>query len=157
MVESAYTGASKASARKGLRVRVPLPAPLRRGVLAERARRVGVHAGRGAEPPGTPAFRHVAGRAVPAWGPEPRTSSLYMRCRSGAPGPRHRVHAVPGRAPGPRHHTCAAGPSPLDLGTARAVPGRAPGPRHRACGAGPSRPDLVAGRAVSVGEPVGGE
>ena len=29
MVESAYTGASKASARKGLRVRVPLPARLR--------------------------------------------------------------------------------------------------------------------------------
>ena len=72
MVESAYTGASKASARKGLRVRVPLPAPLRGGVLAERARWVGVHVGRGAEPPETPAFRHVAVRPLPVGGPAPR-------------------------------------------------------------------------------------
>src|SRR4051794_26879477 len=86
---SAYTGASKASARKGLRVRVPLPAPLGGGVLAERARRVGVHAGRGAEPPGTPAFRYVAGRAVPVGGPEaPRTSSAVRAVSVGGPSPR---------------------------------------------------------------------
>src|SRR5690348_10975010 len=117
MVESAYTGASKASARKGLRVRVPLPAPLRGGVLAERARRVGVHAGRGAEPPGTPAFRHVAGRAVPAWGAR------------GAPGPRH------------PHVRCR--PEPPDLVTIRALPARAPwtSAPHVRCRAEP--PDLV--------------
>src|SRR6188472_131025 len=67
MVESAYTGASKASARKGLRVRVPLPAPLRGGVLAGIARRVGAHAGRGAEPPEPPTFRRVT--LAPGSGP----------------------------------------------------------------------------------------
>ena len=58
MVESAYTGASKASARKGLRVRVPLPArvsmpgaerPLHWPLSMPVAMLT-----QGAEPPGTP-------------------------------------------------------------------------------------------------------
>src|SRR6185312_752578 len=120
MVESAYTGASKASARKGLRVRVPLPAPLRGGVLAERARWVGVHVGRGAEPPGTPAFRHVAVRPLPVGGPAPRTWSPYVRCRSGGLRPRTSSPYV----------RCRPGAGPPDLVTVRAVPvgGRPPAP-----------------------------
>src|SRR5690242_14903327 len=57
-------------------------------------------------------------------GPPRSGTSPDERCRPGGPeGPPDlvTVHAVPARAPGPRHRTCAAGPSPLDLVTARAV------------------------------------
>src|SRR6185312_8924034 len=128
MVESAYTGASKASARKGLRVRVPLPAPLRGGVLAERARWVGVHVGRGAEPPETPAFRHVAVRPPPVRGPAP--PDLVT------------VRAVParGRSPGPRYRACGAGRGPAPRTSVfrrvavRAVSAESRRPRVRGCG-----------------------
>src|SRR4051794_21101689 len=57
MVESAYTCASKASAREGLRVRVPLPARVRvpgAGSPLHRPLCCRSHAGPGAQPPGTP-------------------------------------------------------------------------------------------------------
>ena len=79
MVESAYTGASKASARKGLRVRVPLPARLRCEVCSRRsARWVGVACRPGGRAPRTPTFRRVAsgsgGRpARLGWPADPRS------------------------------------------------------------------------------------